>query len=42
MQDDLIEEKQSGFVLNSDWDGEVYFLFDNGVEIAVAGSIMYL
>lgn len=38
MKDDLVEETESGFVLNPDWDGHVYISFENGAEIEVCGS----
>lgn len=38
MRESLIEETDSGFVLNPDWEGSVYILFENGAEIEVSGS----
>ena len=37
-QDSIIEEIANGFILNPDWDGKVYILFESGAEIEISGS----
>ena len=37
-EDQLIEEIESGFVLNPDWNGDVCIMFNNGAEIVISGS----
>ena len=38
IRDPEVEERNGGVVLNSEWDGEVSILFNNGAEISIFGS----